>query len=72
MSLNVQLQVVSPGQALKAICGAEDWGAMQAVVVGLNVNLQCLQSASLKSLRDIPQHYVDKKYMHCNYKFLTI
>ena len=31
---NVLLQVESPEQALKAICDAEDWGAIQAVVVG--------------------------------------
>ena len=62
---NVLLQVESPEQALKAICDAEDWGAIQAMVVGLKVNLQCLLSVSLKSVCDIPQHYVDKKYMHC-------
>ena len=54
----VLLQIVSPEEALKAICGAQDWVAMQAVVVGLNVDLHCLQSASLESLQDIPQHLI--------------
>ena len=39
-----------------------DWGTLRAVVMGLNVDLHCLRSAELKSLKDIPQHYVDKKY----------
>ena len=59
---------MSPEEALKTLSGAEDWGTLRAMVMGLNVDLHCLQSAELKSLKDIPQHYVDKKYnaLHSN------
>lgn len=68
------VQVMSPDEALMAIRGAQDWEAMEEVVMALHVDLHILQSASLKSLHDIPQHFVDKRYhyMYGNFKIPTL